>query len=126
MFKIDNKTIKITRGDIAKLEVTANIGANDEEKYLFKVGDTVRLHVMEKKNTSNIVLNKTINVIEPSEKIEISLTGEDTTIGDVINKPTTYWYEIELNHDKNPQTIIGYDDDGAKEFILYPEGVDIS
>ena len=45
-------------------------------------------------------------------------------IGEVINKPTNYWYEIELNPNTQPQTIIGYDEDGEKLFVLYPEGSD--
>lgn len=38
------------------------------------------------------------------------------------SKPIEYWYEIELNGDS---TIIGYDNDGAKKLILYPEGADL-
>ena len=53
------------------------------------------------------------------------MTGEDTKIGQVINKPIDYWYEIELNPEINPQTVIGYDNDGAKIFKLFPEGADI-
>ena len=36
-----------------------------------------------------------------------------------MNKPVEYWYEIELN---NEHTVIGYDDNGAKIFMLFPEG----
>jgi len=45
-------------------------------------------------------------------------------IGDVINKPTDYWYEIEINPETKPQTIIGYDENGEKILKLYPEGSD--
>ena len=44
---------------------------------------------------------------------------------DVISKPKDYWYEVVLNDDSYPQTIIGYDADGPKLFRLYPEGADI-
>ena len=54
----------------------------------------------------------------------ISLNKEDTTIGDIINTPIDYWYEVQLNPETNPQTIIGYDENGAKIFRLYPEGVE--
>jgi len=50
------------------------------------------------------------------------LSSDETRIGDYINKPVTYWYEIELNPNNNSTTIIGYDDDGPKQFKLYPEG----
>jgi hypothetical protein len=46
-------------------------------------------------------------------------------IGDVISKHKDYWYEVVLNDDTLPQTIIGYDEDGAKLFRLFPEGDDI-
>ena len=34
------------------------------------------------------------------------------------NKPVTYWYDLVLNE---TNTIIGYDEDGAKKIIVYPE-----
>lgn len=44
----------------------------------------------------------------------------------MVNKPTDFWYEVELNPDTAPQTIIGYDKEtGAKIFRLYPEGGDM-
>jgi hypothetical protein len=52
----------------------------------------------------------------------MALTKKDTTIGEIINKSREYWYEIELNPDTASQTIIGHDEDGAKKFVLYPEG----
>lgn len=50
--------------------------------------------------------------------------GDETKIGEYISKPKEYWYEIELNPETYPQTIIGYDEDGPKVLILYPEGGD--
>ena len=50
---------------------------------------------------------------------EIKLTSVETRIGDAFKDGSvTYWYEIELNGDT---TLIGYDDEGAKKFVLYPE-----
>ena len=49
----------------------------------------------------------------------INLTSEETRIGNLTNAPVEYWYKIELN---NQYTIVGYDEDGAKKLILYPEG----
>jgi hypothetical protein len=68
------------------------------------------------------VLQKDTKVTSASTKVSISLLSADTKIGEYINKPTDYWYEIELNPDTAPQTIVGYDEDGAKVFRLYPEG----
>ena len=61
--------------------------------------------------------------MEATTSVDLSLDSTETTIGDIINKPVEYWYEIQLNPDTEPQTIIGYDENGAKIFKLYPEGV---
>lgn len=123
MFKIDNdKTIHLTRGNIASIDVTAN--NDDGTNYIFQAGDVVRLNVFKNKDCGCIELQKDVTVEAETETVEVNLTGEETRIGELINKPSKYWYEIELNPDTNPQTIIGYDIDGAKLFILYPEGGD--
>ena len=116
----EDLSIDITRGDAAVFSVGAKTG---EESYKFQPGDVVRFSVFGKKDCSNVVLQKDIAVAEETEAVEIVLTGEDTKIGETISKPVDYWYEVELNPDAYPQTIIGYDKNGAKVFKLYPEGV---
>ena len=64
-------------------------------------------------------MTKSIEVTEDTNIVDISLSSSDTTIGEMSNKPIEYWYEIQLNRE---QTIIGYDDNGPKLFMLYPEG----
>lgn len=66
-----------------------------------------------------------MTVLEDTTQVEMALYGEDTKFGEVISKPVDYWYEIELNPDTNPQTIVGYDEEGAKIFKLFPEGKDV-
>lgn len=120
MFYIsDDLTINITRGDSAVFSVIATIS---DMVYEFKPNDVIRLKVFVKKDCSDVVLQKDVSVTEAVNVVEIALTSEDTTIGDVISKPTDYWYEVELNPETKPQTIIGYDDNGAKVFKLFPEG----
>ena len=120
MFVInDDLSIYITRGDSAVFSVGAYIG---EEQHTFQVDDVVRFKVFEKKNCEEVVLKKDFTVTEETALVEVTLDREDTRIGDVISKPTDYWYEVELNPDGYAQTIIGYDEDGAKVFKLYPEG----
>lgn len=119
MFKIsDDLTIACTRGDAATFSVAANV---NDTPYFFRAGDVVRFTVVEKKDYSKVVLQKSVTVAEETELVEISLTGEETKIGETISKPIAYWYEIELNPETNPQTLIGYDENGAKLFTLYPE-----
>lgn len=120
MFLIQSdKSIHITRGDVADILVEAK--ANDE-KHLFAAGDVVRLTVFERKNSANVVLRKDVTVEAECEAVTISLDMEDTKIGGCINQPTVYRYEIELNPDTCPNTIVGYGPDGEKVFCIYPEG----
>lgn len=121
MIKIDEeKTIHLTRGDTATIVITAQ--NDDGSNYEFQKGDTLRLKVMSKKKVEEIVLTKDIIIDSNKESVEIELTSDETRIGDYINKPITYWYEVELNPDNNSTTIIGYDENGPKQFKLYPEG----
>lgn len=118
----EDNSIYATRGDI----VFFTVSAEDEGKpYKFQVGDVVRIKVYGKKAAEDVVLQKDFPVTEITEEVEIYLTEADTKMGEVISKPKDYWYEIELNPYDNPQTIIGYDEDGAKVFKLFPEGDDI-
>ena len=122
MFKIDNKQIHITRGDIANIGISAL--NEDGTPYEFNAGDIVRLTVFKKKDCNCVVLNKNVPVLEKCTEVDINLTESDTKIEGIISKPVDYWYEVVLNPETNPQTIIGYDLDGAKVFTLYPEASD--
>lgn len=123
MFQInEDNSIYVTRGDVLFFCVTAE---DNGEPFKFQAGDVLRFKVYGKKDAESVVLQKDFSITETTEKMWINLTEEDTKIGETISKPKDYWYEVELNPDTNPQTIIGYDDDGAKVFKLFPEGEDI-
>lgn len=123
MFVIDNeKNIHLTRGDIVNITVSAN--TQDGTAYTFATGDVIRFKVVAAENCEKIEIKKDVTVESETQAVTISLTKDETKIGEIINAPTDYWYEIELNPDTEPQTIIGYDEDGAKIFRLYPEGSD--
>lgn len=125
MFKIDvDKTIHITRGDVALIDITAN--KNDGTPHTFVAGDIIRIKVFDKKGCDCVKLQKDVIVEEDITNVELALDSKDTKIDDLINKPKDYWYEVELNPETAPQTIIGYDIDGAKIFRLYPEGSDMN
>lgn len=119
MFRIEGNKIHLTRGDIALIEV--KVTNDDGTDYVFKKDDVIRLNVFKSKDCGCIELTKDVVIKKESTSVDIPLTSKETTIGDLINKPKTYWYEVVLNPDTNEQTIIGYDLDGAKDFILYPE-----
>ena len=123
MFKILNdKTICLTRGDIADIVVAAKL--QNGEPYTFKQGDVVRFAVFKKKECSCVVIQKDAIVETDTTSVTISLTADDTRLDDIISKPVDYWYEIVVNPDTAPQTIIGYDEAGEKIFRLFPEGGD--
>lgn len=124
MFVInEDKSIYITRGDIANIEVSADDA--DGQTYTFLPGDVVRFKVFKRKDCNSVVLQKDVVVEAETTTVCVYLEKGDTKLGDIINKPIKYWYEVELNPDTVPQTIIGYDDDGEKILLLFPEGGDL-
>lgn len=124
MFTInEDKSISVTRGDIVVFQVTAK---KDGKEYTFLEGDILRMRVFGKKNCEKLMMVKDFPVNADTKTVEVFLGEEDTKFGPVISKPTAYWYEIELNPDTYPQTIIGYDEDGPREFLLYPEGKEVT
>ena len=85
----------------------------------FTVGQKVVFKVFDPKDVSNVFIQKEVEVEEICTEVTIPLTDEDTSFGELINKPITYNYEISID---DTGTIIGYDDEGPKKFILLPEG----
>jgi len=122
MIKVDNntKTISINRGD-DNVSFNFSIPIDSTTNYTFKTTDVIKFGVYTaKKLEDKALILKEIHNDEEKEVITITLSKQDTSIGDIENKPVKCWYEIQLNDD----TIIGFDEKGAKEFIVYPEGSD--
>ena len=111
----DDLSIYVTRGDECDIAFT----------HAFKKGDVVRFKVTKKKDCGTVMLQRDFNVATSGDMFTIHLEGDETKLGEVISKPTDFWYEVELNPDTDPNTIIGYDEDGAKILRLYPEGKDV-
>ena len=65
------------------------------------------------------MLEKSITVSEATTEVDLFLIEDDTLFCQETNKAMTYWYSISLNED----VILGYDEDGAKQFIIYPAKV---
>lgn len=120
----DDLSIYATRGDTVFFAVAADDVAT-EQPYKFNSGDLLRIKIFGKKDAENVVMQKDFPITGELDSVAVILTEEDTKFGPVISKPTDYWYEVELNPNTNPQTIIGYDEDGPKVFKLFPEGDDI-
>ena len=123
MFTVnDDLSIYATRGDTVFFKVTAH---DNGYPYKFQPGDIVRMAIYGKKEATNCVMQKDFPVTEVTESVFIYLEEEDTKIGESISKHKDYWYEVVLNPDTIPQTIIGYDEDGAKIFRLFPESEEL-
>lgn len=121
MFEIlSDKTICLTRGDIANVVISASL--QDSQAYTFQPGDVLRLTVYKRKDCNAVLLQKDVAVEAEAQTVTIRLEKDDSRFCDPINKPTDFWYEVELNPATDPQTIIGYDTAGEKIFRLYPEG----
>lgn len=86
--------------------------------YQFQPGDEVKFNIYETKGYDVEPLkSKTIVIDDEIYEALIPLNEEDTTFGDIPNKPTTYWYDITLNNDL---TIVCYNEEGAMKYIQYP------
>jgi hypothetical protein len=112
MFKIENdKTMKISRGERRTFKIVNKNGN-------FNIGDTFRLTIVEKKHYENVKFQKTYVNTRDTNEMHITLEPEDTMFCDVICKEKEYWYEIKYN---DTQILVGYDEeDGEKEFVLFP------
>lgn len=118
----DDMTIYATRGDVVYFPLEKK---NGDAKYKFQPGDIVRFKVFCKKNCGKVVLMKDFLIEEESTAVNIFLDRGEMKFGEIISKPVDYWYEAELNPDTFPDTFIGYDENGAKLFRLYPEAKDV-
>ena len=107
---LSDKTICLTRGDVANIIVSASL--QDGGLYTFKAGDILRFRVFKKRDCACVVLQKDVVVDDETDSVAVNLTKDETTIDEIINRPVDYWYEVEVNPDTEPQTIIGYDEDG--------------
>lgn len=124
MFKVDEdgRTIILHRGD--KGIIPYSINSSETEKYKFQVGDIVNFIIYAKKGyAEEPLLNKKIIVEAETEEVNLEFSSEDMEIGEISNKPITYWYEILLN---NVQTINGYDqDEGPAKLIILPSNKEV-
>ncbi len=121
MFKQDKKEptiIKCNRGNKGSITVRKK-NKNTGEFEKFNAGDKVVLSVKQNFAEEEPAIRKIIEVTEETDSVTFSLSKDDTTIGELISEPVTYQYDIAINDDN---TILGYDDDGPKKFIVYPEG----
>lgn len=119
-YNSSNKQIQINRGDSIDMNITAKDTSGED--YTFQVDDVIKFKVSEAKNETNVVIEKSITITEETTVVHMYISSDDMKIGDYINKPVVYWYEISVEkYSGDVLTIIGYDKNGPKEFVLNPE-----
>ena len=132
MIAIEGTTIHLTRGDATQDKYNKlafnfpifNFETKQEENYKFKPDDKITFVAMNKKGyTKEEILRKEYTLREigytaETEIAELPLTEEETKSFPLTDKPQTYWYDLILN---DTTTILGFDNEGAKEIIVYPE-----
>ena len=111
----EDNSFYMTRGDDCEMII----------HHMFSPGDVIRIKITKKKDCNSVLLQRDFTVEANMDTYVIWLSGADTKFDEVISKPTDYWYEIELNPDTAPETIVGYTEDGPAVFRLYPEGKDV-
>lgn len=128
----DQETIHITRGDAPQKSFNKlsfyfpiyNVETEEEEDYEFQLEDKISFAVVNKKGyTKKEIFRldykiKDLGYTEPTTTPEIKLTEELTKLFPLSNKKQTYWFDIVLN---DTTTILGFDEDGGKKIIVYPE-----
>lgn len=112
VYNSEDKSLSINRGDRGTIRLKL------KDNKIFNVGDKIKFSIVNRRDYNDVVFQKEYTVTTQSNTFDLLLTKDDTTIGDVISKSITYNYEIEYNGD---QTLLGYDDERGKPFILYPE-----
>ena len=124
MLKInqDDMSISLTRGDSVAFDVQAKQG---DSVYEYAESDIIHFRVSEAKDVGEELLALSFRPIKGEDgkySVQVQLDAEDTrNLGKAASKPVEYWYEVALENSAGEQTIIGYDEDGAKIFRLYPE-----
>ena len=114
--EIINDAIHINRGNRLLFDYSIDNNGSD---YVFEVGDIVTFSVYHKLEMDDEpVVNKIFKTTTGSTVMTIDIPNEDMRIGEPISRPDEYWYQIRLNND----VISGYNSDGPKKLILYPEG----
>lgn len=115
---IKDNTIEITRGNSLALDIDIADGQDD---YIFQEGDKVAIAIYNRNALNQApVASKAVTATTGATTVRITLTSDEMKIGEMKNRAVTYWYEITLNG----ETVLGYDENGAKLLILYPEGKD--
>lgn len=113
MFKFQNNTFHVTRGDSGSITIAYKDGANLPSSTLtFGVYRKNELDsdpvIWVEDSLPGDTNSYTLNIYTDPNKLENPTNGKEE-----------YWYELKIGPDN---TVLGYDETGAKIFYLYPSG----
>lgn len=108
----ENLTIHINRGDQLELSLI-------DTENPFVAGDKFKFSIMKANDSTTVLFQKEYFVENDTNSFDIIISSDEMRLGDPLKTGTrTYWYEIEYN---GIHTVIGYDRQGPKQLIMYPE-----
>jgi hypothetical protein len=113
MKKDEKNNITHNRGDKGSIKLTNKNGT-------FKVEDKFKFSIVEKGDYNKVIFQKEFEVEEETNEFFLTFTNEEMRFSEPISKEKEYYYEIDMNDDT---TLVGYDENKHKKFILYPEAV---
>ena len=113
---MDDYHLKINRGNTLRFDYSILGG---DTPYVFKEDDTIVFSVYESFGLENEPkLSVEFKPVEGSTEITIEIPKDKMKFAPMLNIEKDYWYEITLNE----ETMLGFDDTGAKILTIYPEG----
>lgn len=115
MFKFTNNTFHVTRGDSGSITIAYKDGSVLPGTICFRVYGKEELN-------SDPIINKEIEIGSGTTSYDLIIESGDTMqMDNPENEREEYWYELKIGP---TNTVLGYDETGAKIFYLYPTGKD--
>lgn len=116
MFKFTNNTFHVTRGDSGSVTIEYQDGSNlPASTILFRVYEKDGLDAEPKINIEDNLPGDTNSYI-------LEIPGYETMkLDNPVGEKDEYWYELKIGLEN---TVLGYDETGAKLFYVYPTGKD--
>lgn len=116
MFKFQNNTFHVTRGDRGSFTIAYRDGSNLPE------GATVSFRVYRREELdSDPVIFLDDDIPANAKSFDIEVWANPEKFDNPENDREEYWYELKVGLEN---TVLGYDETGAKIFYLYPTGKD--
>ena len=114
MFKFTNNTFHVTRGDSGSITIAYKDGS-------ILPSSTILFRVYEKNGfDGDPILEQIGTPAGNTSSFVLDINSEKTMkFANPVGDKDEYWYELKIGPDN---TVLGYDETGAKRFYIYPSG----